>query len=100
MIIFQLTNNLKVGNMSLMTTLFLQDSVGTSLFFRASENHEPVDPVFGHRIQTKVDYLDATRKKLKLKRVFLKNKPAEELVAAAANSNAAAPLSNQKTSES
>ena len=81
--------------MILTLDILLQDSVGTSLFFSASENQEPVDPVFGHRIQTKVDYLDATRKKLKLKRVFLKSKPAEELSAAATS-----PSSNQKTSES
>lgn len=51
-----------------------QDTVGTSLFFSQTENTEPVDPVFGRQINTKVEFLDSTRKKLKLKRVFLKPK--------------------------
>lgn len=51
-----------------------QDTVGTSLFFSQSENREEVDPVFGRQITTKVEYLNSSRKKLKLKRVFLKGK--------------------------
>lgn len=48
--------------------------MGTSLFFSQSENREEVDPVFGRQITTKVEYLNSSRKKLKLKRVFLKGK--------------------------
>ena len=51
-----------------------QDTVGTSLFFSQAENTEGVDPVFGRRINTKVEFLNSTRKKLNLKRVFLKAK--------------------------
>ena len=54
-----------------------EDTVGTSLFFSATENTEPADPVFGNKVPYNLTYLDSTRKKLKLKRVFLKAKPSE-----------------------
>jgi len=60
-----------------------QDTAGTSLLFRQQVTPvtEQVDPVFGHHVPSTVTFLDATRKKLKLKRVFLKEaatKPAAE----------------------
>ena len=51
--------------------------MGTSLLLTQSENTEPTDPVFGHKVDSKVQFLDSTRKKLKLKRVFLKPKQPE-----------------------
>ena len=55
-----------------------EDTVGTSLFFSATENTEPADPVFGNKVPYNLTYLDSTRKKLKLKRVFLRAKPSSE----------------------
>lgn len=55
-----------------------EDTVGTSLFFSQTENTEPVDPVFGHKVPYTTQFLDSTRKKLKLKRVFLKAKHQSE----------------------
>ena len=55
-----------------------QDTIATSLFFthdeKTEQEEESVDPVFGHQLPVKVQYLDSTRKKLTLKRVFLKTK--------------------------
>jgi general transcription factor 3C polypeptide 6 len=59
-----------------------EDTVSTSLFFTQRDNlptedstGQAVDPVFGRHVPTQVEFLDSTRKKLKLKRVFLKPKP-------------------------
>ena len=55
-----------------------QDTIGTSLFF-AKEERPPGsthDPVFGGReAKTRLTYLAGTKKKLHLKRVFLKERP-------------------------
>lgn len=53
-----------------------QDSVGTSVFFKSSESVAPRDAVFSREPVTQVKYLDSTRKKLVLKRVFLNKKSA------------------------
>jgi hypothetical protein len=54
-----------------------QDTLGTSLFFTQEENPPGGhDPVFGRHVNTRVSYLAATRKKLWLKRVFLKERHA------------------------
>jgi hypothetical protein len=54
-----------------------QETLGTSLFF--SQEQEPDaathDPVFGRDSKISVTYLAAARKKLWLKRVFLKERP-------------------------
>jgi len=63
----------QVGNQVFSGTY--EDTVGTSLLFKQKENTDPVDDVFGRHVTTKVEYLDSTQKKLKLKRVFLKAKP-------------------------
>jgi len=59
-----------------------QDTAGTSLLFTQHQAPvtDQVDPVFGHHVPSRVKFLDSTRKKLKLKRVFLKEatKPAEK----------------------
>jgi len=57
-----------------------QDTVGTSVFFTQSENTTTRDQVFSRKPGIEVKYLDSTRKKLVLKRVFLnkKNKPVKE----------------------
>lgn len=55
-----------------------EDTPGTSLFFTQSANTDPVDPVFGRNIQTKVEYLASSSTKLKLKRVFLKAKSSDD----------------------
>jgi hypothetical protein len=65
------------------------DTVGTSLLFNQAENTDPVDPVFGRRVSTKVEYLDSTRKKLKLKRVFLKAKQESHPAETSDNTSAA-----------
>jgi hypothetical protein len=56
-----------------------EDTVATSLFFTQTENplsadDTATDPVFGRHVPVNVEFLDSTRKKLKLKRVFLKPK--------------------------
>lgn len=56
-----------------------EDTVATSLFFTQTENplsadETATDPVFGRHVPINVEFLDSTRKKLKLKRVFLKPK--------------------------
>jgi len=57
-----------------------QDTVGTSVFFTQSENTTTRDQVFSRKPGIEVKYLNSTRKKLVLKRVFLnkKNKPVKE----------------------
>lgn len=52
-----------------------EDSVGTSVFFKQSPAKGARDPVFGRQPATQVSYLEHTRKKLQLKRVFLNKKP-------------------------
>jgi len=69
---------IQVGNQVFTGTY--QDTVGTSLFFRQTElsgtETDSTDAVFGRSINSRVEYLDCTRKKLQLKRVFLKpNRP-------------------------
>ena len=52
-----------------------EDTVGTSLFFRRADAAAARDPVFGRQLASEVSFLAHTRKKLKLKRVFLTKKP-------------------------
>jgi len=52
-----------------------EDTVGTSLFFRRAAAAAARDPVFGRQLASEVSFLAHTRKKLKLKRVFLTKKP-------------------------
>ena len=52
-----------------------EDAVGTSVFFKQSPAKGARDPVFGRQPATQVSYLEHTRKKLQLKRVFLNKKP-------------------------
>jgi hypothetical protein len=53
-----------------------QDTLGTSLFFRQADRRPPPlhDPVFGRAVKKRLSFLAATRKKLLLKRVFLKER--------------------------
>lgn len=52
-----------------------EDSVGTSLFFQRAAAAAASDQVFGRQLAGEVSFLAHTRKKLKLKRVFLTKKP-------------------------
>ena len=52
-----------------------EDAVGTRVFFKQSPAKGARDPVFGRQPATQVSYLEHTRKKLQLKRVFLNKKP-------------------------
>lgn len=56
-----------------------QDSVGTSVFFKSSESTTPKDAVFSKEPNSQVNYIDNTRKKLVLKRVFLNKKGTESV---------------------
>ena len=52
-----------------------QDTLGTSLFFsQADRPPGDHDPVFGRAVKKRLSFLAATRKKLLLKRVFLKER--------------------------
>lgn len=55
-----------------------QDTLGTSLFFLKESGAPPSgghDPVFGREVKTNVSFVAASRKKLLLKRVFVKERP-------------------------
>jgi len=58
-----------------------QDTIATSTFFTQSPNTVVPDPVFDRQPTTEVRHLASTRKKLKLKRVFLNKKVEEALPA-------------------
>lgn len=83
-----------------------QDTTSTSLFFSQQDNPldedstTASDPVFGRHVSKRVEYLDSTRKKLKLKRVFLKSKAPSTVVAPSSSSDVSASCSNQNYSYS
>ena len=49
-----------------------EDSMGSSVFFTQSPNFRDHDQVFKRESPSQVSYLAATRKKLQLKKIFLK----------------------------
>ena len=55
-----------------------EDTIGSSVFFTQSPNDRDHDQVFSRKSPTQVSYLAATRKKLQLRRIFLKKKPMTE----------------------
>jgi hypothetical protein len=85
-----------------------QDTTSTSLFFSQQDNPldedstTAPDPVFGRHVSKRVEYLDSTRKKLKLKRVFLKSKAPSTAAAVVPSSSpdVSASCSNQNYSYS
>ncbi len=75
-----------------------EDTVATSLFFTQTENplsadDTATDPVFGRHVPVNVEFLDSTRKKLKLKRVFLKPKQQQSKTSTAVGSTVIQPAS-------